>query len=36
MYGQGILNNLIDKVEQAGGTCVVLSENTNWLEINYE
>jgi hypothetical protein len=36
MYGQGILNNLIDKVEQAGGTCVVLSEKTNWLEINYE
>ena len=36
MYGQGILNNLIDKVERAGGTCVVLSENTNWLEINYE
>jgi hypothetical protein len=36
MYGQGILNNLIDKVEQAGGICVVLSEKTNWLEINYE
>ena len=36
MYGQGILNNLIDRVEQAGGVCVVLSEKTNWLEINYE
>ncbi len=36
LYGQGILNNLIDKIERANGTCVVLSEDTNWMEINYE
>jgi hypothetical protein len=36
MYGQGVLNNLIDKIERAGGTCVILPEETNWLEINYE
>ena len=35
-YGQGILNNLIDKIEKAGGSCVILPEETNWLEINYE
>jgi hypothetical protein len=36
MYGQGVLNNLIDKIEKTGGTCVILPEETNWLEINYE
>ena len=36
MYGQGVLNNLIDKIEKVGGTCVILPEETNWLEINYE
>jgi len=36
LYGQGVLNNLIDKIERAGGTCSILSEETNWLEINYE
>ena len=36
MYGQGVLNNLIDKIERVGGTCVILPEETNWLEINYE
>lgn len=36
LYGQGILNNLISKIEQAGGTCVILPEETNWIEINYE
>ena len=35
-YGQGVLNNLIDKIERAGGTCVILPEETNWLEIDYE
>lgn len=35
-YGGGILNNMIDKVVKAGGTIEVLSEETNWLEINYE
>ena len=36
MYGQGVLNNLIDKVEKAGGKIEILPEETNWLEINYE
>jgi hypothetical protein len=36
LYGQGVLNNLIDKIERLGGTCVILPEETNWLEINYE
>jgi hypothetical protein len=36
MYGQGVLNNLIDKIERAGGTCVILPEETNWAEIHYE
>jgi len=36
LYGQGVLNNLIDKVERAGGTVKILSEETNWLEIKYE
>jgi len=36
MYGSGILNNMIDRVEKAGGMIEILSENTNWLEINYE
>jgi hypothetical protein len=36
MYGQGVLNNLIDKIERAGGTCVILPEETNWTEIHYE
>ena len=35
VYGHGVLNNLIDKIERAGGTCVILPEQTNWLEINY-
>lgn len=36
MYGQAVLNNLIDKIERAGGTCVILPEETNWAEIHYE
>ena len=36
LYGQGVLNNLIDKIERAGGTCVILPEETNWTEIHYE
>ena len=36
MYGQGVLNNLIDKIERAGGTCIILPEETNWTEIHYE
>ena len=36
MYGQGVLNNLIDKIEKAGGICVILPEETNWTEIHYE
>jgi hypothetical protein len=35
-YGRGILNNLIDKIEKSGGTCVVLPEETNFLEIEYD
>ena len=34
-YGHGILNNLIDKIKRAGGKCVVLNENTNWMELDY-
>lgn len=36
MYGQGILNNLIDRIEKADGKVEILPEETNWLEINYE
>jgi hypothetical protein len=36
LYGQGVLNNLIDKIEKTGGTCVILPEETDWLEVNYE
>jgi hypothetical protein len=35
-YGQGVLNNLIDKIERAGGTIEVLPQETNWFEIDYE
>ena len=35
-YGSGVLNNMIDRVEKVGGMIEILSENTNWLEINYE
>jgi hypothetical protein len=36
LYGHGVLNNLIDKIEKADGTCVILPEDTNWLELTYE
>jgi hypothetical protein len=36
LYGQGILNNLIDKIERSGGTCEILPEETKFLELNYE
>lgn len=36
LYGEGVLNNLISKMQSAGTICQVLSEETNWLEINYE
>jgi hypothetical protein len=36
MYGQSVLDSLIDKIQKSGGTCVILPEETNWLEINYE
>lgn len=35
LYGQGILNNLIDKIEKSGGQVVIMPENTNWLELDY-
>jgi len=35
-YGSGILQNMIDRAEQAGYTIEVMPEETNWLEINYE
>jgi hypothetical protein len=35
-YGHGILQNMIDRIETAGGTVEVLPEETNWLEIKYE
>ena len=35
-YGQGVLDNLITRIEANGGTCEIMDENTNWLEINYE
>ena len=36
MYGHGVLNNMIDRIEKAGGKVEILPEETNWLEINYE
>ena len=36
MYGGSVLSGLIEKVEKSGGMVEILSENTNWLEINYE
>jgi hypothetical protein len=36
IYGHGILNNLIDRIEKADGKVEILPEETNWLEINYE
>ena len=36
MYGTGILQNMIDKVEKNGGTIEVLPENTNWMTLDYE
>jgi hypothetical protein len=36
MYGQGVLNNLIDRIEKADGKVEILPEETNWMEINYE
>jgi hypothetical protein len=35
-YGQGVLNNIIGKIEKAGGTVEILPEKTDWLEIKYE
>jgi hypothetical protein len=35
-YGHGILQNMIDRIEKAGGTIEILPEETNWLEIKYE
>jgi hypothetical protein len=35
LYGSGILNNLIDKVQRAGGTCEILPEETIFTEIEY-
>jgi hypothetical protein len=36
IYGHGILNNLIDRIEKEDGKVEILPEETNWLEINYE
>jgi hypothetical protein len=36
IYGHGILNNLIDRIEKIDGKVEILPEETNWLEINYE
>ena len=35
MYGHGVLKNLIDNIEKANGSCVILPEETNWMELNY-
>ena len=33
-YGQGVLNNLMDKIQKIGGQAVIMPENTNWLELS--
>jgi len=35
-YGQGVLENLITRIEANGGTCEIMDENTNWLELEYD
>jgi hypothetical protein len=35
MYGGSVLNNMIEKSKEHGIEIEVLSENTNWLEIDY-
>jgi len=35
-YGAGVLSNIIAKAEKNNVTIEILSEETNWLEINYE
>lgn len=36
MYGNGVLQNMIDTAAKNGITIEVLPEETNWLELNYE
>jgi hypothetical protein len=36
VYGYGVLKNFIDKASENGITIEILSEDTDWLEINYE
>jgi hypothetical protein len=36
MYGHSVLQNMIDNASKNGITIEILSEATNWLEINYE
>lgn len=36
MYGMSVLSNMITKAAENGIVIEILSENTNWLEINYE
>lgn len=36
MYGNSVLNNMIDKAKLNGITIEILPIDTNWLEVNYE
>jgi hypothetical protein len=35
MYGNGVLNDIIQKSEEFGIKIELMPENTNWLELNY-
>jgi hypothetical protein len=36
MYGNGVLNDIINKSEEVGVGVEVMPENTNWLDLSYE
>ena len=36
MYGQGVLNDIIQRSKEAGVNVEIMPEDTNWLDISYE
>ena len=36
MYGQGVLNNMINNAAKGGVLIEIMPEDTNWMELKYE
>ena len=36
MYGQGVLDDIIERSKEAGMNVEILPEDTNWLDLKYE